>query len=365
MPTVTQKFTATLSNSWNSDAKASQGGYKSSSSTGATATTRTGTFKFTGLGALKGKAITGISWYLKYAEAGKDAKKVVTFTSPSFNFTSGVYAYGESETRTVSSSSHSALYTAIINAINGSGSLTLTMKNGETKTTRTDSAGGSYTENYLHVTSSYFNITYITSLPSYVYTNIRSLKTYPAAGMTKNSNSQSCSVSASSTYSDSYPAYLAFDYKNDTCWASSKSATGPYVIIQMPYALYDCTVTLKNRTHASYNIGGFISGRIDGSNDGTNFTTLTTFSGRDGKTSGHQNSYALNNSTTAYKYIKVKADTWDKTEDTYACIGEMRVTGYTIPSTGGWQEATAYIYQNGAWVAAAPNVYNNSQWMPG
>lgn len=366
MPSDTKRFTATLSNSSNGDAKASQGGYKANSKKGATCTSRTGYFKFSGLNALKGKAITSIKWYLHYASAGADKQKIVTFSSPSFDWTSSVYAYGKAETKTVASTGTFApLYTAIMNAINGNGALTLKMYNGETTTYFEDSQGGSYTNQYLHVDSSYFDITYITSLPSYVYTNIRSLKTYPAAGMTKDSNSQSCTVSASSTYSSSFPAYLAFDYNDSTCWASSKTATGPYVIIQMPYALYDCTVTIKNRTHASYNIGGFISGRIDGSNDGTNFTTLTTFSGRNGATSGYQNSYTLNNSTTAYKYIKVKADTWDKTEGTYACIGEMRVTGYTVPSTGAWQEATVYVYNNGAWVAAAPSVYTNSQWLPG
>ena len=364
MPTETIKFTATLSNDSNKDPKASQGGYKSNSKKGATCTSRTGYFDFTGLNGLKGKAITGITWYLHYASSGADKMKIVTFTSPVITWTTSVYAYGKAETKTISSTGTFAnLYSAIINAINGDGKLKLTMYNGENTTYFEDDEGGSYTQEYQHVDSSYFNITYITSLPSYIYTNIRSLKTYPEAGMTKDT-SQNCTVSASSTYSNSYPAYLAFDYKDSTCWASSNTATGPYVMIQMPNALYDCTVTIKNRTHASYNIGGFISGRIDGSNDGINFTTLTTFSDRDGKTSGYQNSYTLNNNTTAYKYIRVKADTWDKSIGTYACIGEMRVTGYTIPSTGGWQEATAYIYHNGAWVAVAPSVYKDGQWLP-
>ena len=363
MPTDTKKFTAALSNSWNSDKKASQGGYKSNSGTGATATSRSGTFKFSGLSALKGTVITQITWYLQYASAGKSAKKKLTFTSPSFDFTSGVTAYNNNETRTLSTTG--TLFKTIVNTINsGADELKLTMYNGETKTTHTDSAGGSYTENYLHVTSSYFNITYETSIPNYVFTNIRSSKTYPGGAMTADT-SLNCTVSTSTVHSSNYTAYRAFDNNDSTCWASSGSDAAPHVVIKMPEALYDCTVYLKNRTHASYNIGGFINGTIEGSNDGTNFTALKTFSNRDGATSGFQDSYSLGNASTAYQWIRVKASSWDKTENTYACMAQMNVSGYSIPISGAWQEVTAYVYSDGAWALAAPSVYTNSQWLPG
>ena len=365
MPSETRRFTATLTNSSNSDAKASQGGYRANSNPGATTTSRTGYFKFTSLGALKGKVITSIKWYVRYANAGKADYKIVTFTSPSFRWTSSVPGFNNNETLTVTASNtFSPLYNAILSAINGSGTLNLTMYNGETTTKFSSDDGGSYTSNYLHINSSYLDITYTTSLPSYVFTNIRSLKSYPTAAMTANS-SQSCVVSASTTYNNSYPVYYAFDNNASNCWISSKTDTAPWIQIQLPVALYDCTVTLKNRTHTTYNIGGFISGSFSGSNNGTSWTTLKSFAGRNGATSGYQNSYTLNNSTTAYKYIRCSATNFDKTENTYACVDQMTVSGYTVPSTGGWQEATAYIYTNGSWVQAAPEVYTNNAWLPG
>lgn len=154
---LSQKFTATLSNNYNSSAYTYQGGYSSTTSTGATCTSRKGYFAFSGLSSLADCQITKIEWYISYASAGKDDLKTLTFTTPSTSFRSTVAAYGNSETKTLTSGN--AFFDSIYDAINGSGSVTWTMYNGETTTTHTASSG-SYTENYLYVNSSYIVVYY-------------------------------------------------------------------------------------------------------------------------------------------------------------------------------------------------------------
>lgn len=164
---LNQNFSANLSNTYNSSKVAYQGG-TSTSSEGATANSRTGYIDFSGLNILAGKKITKVEWSLSYGNIGKQSKKVIIFSSPAFSFTSGVVAYGNSETRTLTSGTP---YNEIINAINSNGSLRLTMYNGENKTAHNfNDTSGSYTENYASVEVSSLKIYY--EEPSvFIYTN--------------------------------------------------------------------------------------------------------------------------------------------------------------------------------------------------
>lgn len=164
---LNQEFRAELSNTYNSIKVAYQGG-TSTSPEGASAQSRTGYIDFSGLNTLAGKKITKIEWNLSYDNIGKQGKKVITFSSPAFSFTSGVVAYGNSETRTLTSGTP---YNEIISAIKGSGFLRLTMYNGENKTTHNfNSTTGSYTENFASVEASSLKIYYEES-SVFIYTN--------------------------------------------------------------------------------------------------------------------------------------------------------------------------------------------------
>ena len=177
----------------------------------------------------------------------------------------------------------------------------------------------------------------------YVWTTTRSSIKQPVAAMT-GATSQNCTASASSTYSSEYPAWRCFDYAGKTkAWASSSSATGPWVKLKMQYPLYDITVNIINRNDRSDNIRGPISGYIEASNDDSTWIDIGSFSGRNGSTQNHSTVHQCDNSTTAYKYVRVRMTDWYPSGNhTYCAIGEIYISGYRHPTTGHWQPATAY-----------------------
>lgn len=193
---------------------------------------------------------------------------------------------------------------------------------------------------------------------TYVWTTTRHLLSYPANAMTSNS-SQSCVASASSTYSSSYPIWRAFDKNTTTVpWASSSSETNAWIQLQMPRILYDITIKITNRNDRADNIRGPIAGTILGSNDGLNFTQIGSFSGRDGSTRAASSTVVCNNSTTGYSYVKIAISDWYPSgNNTYCAIGELEISGYNNPSTGGWTEATPYVYDGSSWVQTLPYIY--------
>ena len=193
---------------------------------------------------------------------------------------------------------------------------------------------------------------------AYIWTTSRSSLSYPISAMTSNS-SQDCIATASSVYSSSYPIWRAFDKSITTVpWASSNSETNAWIQLQIPEILYDITIKITNRNDRANNIRGPIAGTILGSNDGLNFTQIGSFSDRDGSTRAASSTIACDNSTIGYSYIKIAMSDWYPSGNhTYCAIGEIEITGYNRPSTGGWAEATSYVYNNGAWTQASPYVY--------
>ena len=185
---------------------------------------------------------------------------------------------------------------------------------------------------------------------------------FPAKAMTSNS-SQGCTASASSVYSTSYPAWRAFDLSETSkCWASSNSVTGPYLEFTFPIPLYDITVTVINRgDHASV-INGPIKGDIYGWNKQAGETYLPPpeegeydetkkynahliYSDRDGSTKQLSTSYYIEDTKDhCCDTIRFQIDTWKKTGDSkYTAIGEMKITGYSLPSSGSWVSTNSLI----------------------
>lgn len=146
----------------------------------------------------------------------------------------------------------------------------------------------------------------------------------PAAAMTANS-SQNCIASASSEYSASYAAWKAFDGVNNSAygWASSTSDSNKWIQLQMDVALKNIVVTIANRSRDSL-VNGMTAGTIQGSNDGTAWTTLCTISGRNGTKSKSKTTHELKNDT-AYKYLRVNITS--SANNSYAAIGEITIEG--------------------------------------
>lgn len=359
MAILSKKFTATLSNSYDSDARAYQGCY-SSSEKGATATNRKGYLKFRDLSALHGYKITKITLYLKYASVGNSAKKKLTFTSPPFSFTSGVVAYNETETRTLAEGG--VPYSAIMGAINGSGTSSWTLNANETKTTINASSSGSYSDNYLRIDSANITVYYEEPSNVKVWTATERTKyTFPAAPMTAQ-YSQNCQATASSQFSSNYQAWKAFDGSITTnAWASTSTSSVENTWIQLvfPKPLYDFEITITNRND-NENIHAPEAFSILGTNNnGTDLDLIKSFTGRDGGTAGTTTTHLCNN-TTAYTGVRIKVESWEG--DEYCAIGEIQISGYDVPSTGGWKEVSPQVYTNGAWVEADMSVYTDGVW---
>lgn len=132
--------------------------------------TRKGLITFTGLSALAGKTITQIDFQNTFSSAGRNAKKKLVFTSEgdaAGSFTPSVNCYNNN-VDTTTFPSGTTLYTAVINAINGNGTVNLVLNNGETDDDY-GSSSLSYSENYLQISSSKLIITY-SDVTSYTYT---------------------------------------------------------------------------------------------------------------------------------------------------------------------------------------------------
>lgn len=211
----------------------------------------------------------------------------------------------------------------------------------------------------------YFTITYATDFSSvtpYVFTTKATTISYPSAAMTA-ASSQNCIASASSQYSDSYAAWRAFDKSTSTnTWASARGVSEAWLMLQFPQKLYSISVIISNRADHSTLVNGPVSGTIQGSNDGSTFTDIGTFSGRDGATKGASSTITCSNETEGYTYVRIYTTNWDRTtassSQTECCIGECAISGRDIPTAGGWKKCIPYVYEGaGSWVELTPTAY--------
>ena len=148
--------------------------------------------------------------------------------------------------------------------------------------------------------------------------------TYPAAPMTSNS-SQGCVASASSTYSSSYPVWQAFDNEETKSWASASNTDTQWIQLKMPQALKQITVEVHSRT--STNIANPVAGQVLGSNDGSTWTPIGSYSGWSRTQQGGKLGEIVCNNDTAYSYVRLTITDRSYDGHDYVAIGYITITG--------------------------------------
>lgn len=156
-------------------------------------------------------------------------------------------------------------------------------------------------------------------------------QTYPAAPMTSNS-SQNCVITTSGNYSTSstYAPWRAFDSdKTGTAWASAQDQNVVWIMIKLPKPLKNITVHITNRIHSSGYVNGIGACQVQGSDNGSSFTTISTFNGNT-STGGRSYIHNCANYNDAYQYIRLYITDWgNKTASSsnYCAIGDIYFTG--------------------------------------
>lgn len=155
---------------------------------------------------------------------------------------------------------------------------------------------------------------------------------HPTVALTANSSNGY--VTTASTYNSStYAAWKAFnkEYSSAYGWVSKASSTdsSPHIKLYIPSAVNIVKVSIANRTHASY-VNGVIAATIQGSVDGSTWTTICTISGRDGATSALLTDHECIDTGTLYQYVKINPTNWKNKGvsggNSYVAIGEIYIT---------------------------------------
>ena len=111
--------------------------------------------------------------------------------------------------------------------------------------------------------------------------------------------SSSFAVLSSGDYSGSYPAYYAFDNNSDSFWAGTNGASTGYLIIYNPLAVKATSITCQN-----YTSGIPTAGTIYGSNDGSAWTTLGSYTNSNLTDSASWDANISTGNQAFYKYYK-------------------------------------------------------------
>lgn len=142
--------------------------------------------------------------------------------------------------------------------------------------------------------------------------------------MTSNS-SQGCVASASSTYGSSYPAWQAFNNEESKSWASASDTGTQWIQLKIPQALKQITVEVHSRTSA--NIANPVAGQVLGSNDGSTWTPIGSYSGWSGTQQGGKLGEIVCNNDTAYSYVRLTITDRSYDGHDYVAIGYITITG--------------------------------------
>ena len=137
-------------------------------------------------------------------------------------------------------------------------------------------------------------------------------------------SSQGCVASASTVINANFPAWQAFNGRTDNHWASSASDTNRWIQIQMPHRLKDMVVMLTNNSYATDSV---VSGKFLGSNDGSSWAEIGSFSGRP-TTVFICTKHVLHN-TTGYSYLRV-AVTEQASATNASGIADIRIEGEIV-----------------------------------
>lgn len=159
--------------------------------------------------------------------------------------------------------------------------------------------------------------------------------TQPASAMTSASAPSPYAVTASSMYTSSYAPYLAFNksYSNANGWvAGSTDQTSPWIMLDMGAGnvLKNISVRIYNRTRSSL-VNGPKAGVVQGSDNGSSFTQIGSFSGWSGTGSGALGGTVVcNNYNATYRYVRIVFSDWvgrGNSSDKYLAVGEIYIDG--------------------------------------
>lgn len=146
-------------------------------------------------------------------------------------------------------------------------------------------------------------------------------------------NEQGCIISASSEYSGSYQAELAFNGLTGNHWACTDADTQRWIQVEMPYAMRNVIVTLTNPKDS----GGTLQtnavniptvGTFLGSNSGASWVEIGNFSGRS-TAEGDTTMHSLMNGT-GYKYLRVQFTTPGASTNTWGGFSDIRIEGEVV-----------------------------------
>lgn len=146
----------------------------------------------------------------------------------------------------------------------------------------------------------------------------------PRHAMTANS-SQNCVASASTINSSSYPAWHGFDETVNDSWCSTNTDANRWLQLKMDVALKNIRIEIYSRNSA--NTRGPESGKVSGSNDGSIWTQIGSFSGWDGSQAGALLGTIQCNNSTAFSYVRVNFDSWDSGSGNPTHVGNMKIFG--------------------------------------
>lgn len=138
------------------------------------------------------------------------------------------------------------------------------------------------------------------------YTKAADAPTYYYLPYLSADSDQECAASASAISGYLHPVYMAFDNDVDSYWATSAEDTQRWIQVQMPYKLKNMVVTLISPSASSGAQAENMptAGTFQGSNDGSAWTQIGTFTSRS-TAAGTVTEHELNNAT-GYKYLRVQ-----------------------------------------------------------
>lgn len=155
----------------------------------------------------------------------------------------------------------------------------------------------------------------------------------------------SANIAVSSEYSSTYSKAKLVDGSTvgkTGAWATKAGVSYAWIIVDFTTPVKDLTCYLWNRQKIEGDyplVNGPTTGRIEGSNDNSTWTTLCTISGRGGNTgsSGAKTTHDCTAATSSnsYRYIRLYFTSWagkDYDYDTYCALGEIAFTCKRVTS---------------------------------
>ena len=158
------------------------------------------------------------------------------------------------------------------------------------------------------------------------YTKAADTPTYYWLPFLSSPNEQDCVLTASSEYSGNYQMEYAFNGLASNYWACAVSDSQRWVQVQLPYALRNITVKLVSPQGSAVQTANIpVSGSFQGSNDGSSWAALGSYSGRSA-TAGSVSTHALNNAG-GYKYLRISITSPGASSGVWTGFGDIRIEG--------------------------------------